>query len=66
LLRDDDGVASGFDTRVAHRPGHQGLATMNQGLIGKLALGSLDRTGKLPALENANDSVLPGNADLTS
>jgi hypothetical protein len=39
---------------------------MNQGLIGKLALGSLDRTGKLPALENANDSVLPGNADLTS
>jgi hypothetical protein len=63
LLRDDDGVAFGFNARVAHRPCHQGLTAVNQGLVGKLALCGLDSTGKLPVLGNADDSLF-GNADL--
>ena len=37
---------------------------MKQGSVSEFPLRCLDRAGQPPALVNANDGVLPGNADL--
>jgi hypothetical protein len=44
-------------------PRHQGLTTMHQRPVRKLALRSLYGTRQLPALSNANDPVLTADVD---